>query len=189
MAQPSNQELRKQLDIELGRVTRAIEQFRIDSQRFFGGDLNVPPEMLKENITADLRRLRALASKSGTAGNYRLSSLEAKFNSQTDLFNRRLRELETGGQRRAANLEKEPDPADDGVMMGRGARDNAVETLYKGLYLQRGSRNPSMDLEKFRSYIQKQTDTIRQKTGAQSVKFRIAVENGKMKLKAKPVKG
>lgn len=188
MAQPSNQELRKQLDIELGRVTRAIEQFRIDSQRFFGGDLNVPPETLKENIAADLRRLRALASKSGTAGNFRLSSLEAKFNSQTDLFNRRLRELETGNQRRAA-LEKEPDPAADGVVMGSGARDNAVETLYKGLYLQRGSRNPSMDLEKFRSYIQKQTDTIRQKTGAQSVKFRIAVENGKMKLKAKPIKG
>lgn len=189
MAQPSNQELRKQLDIELGRLTRAIEQFRIDGQRFFGGDLNVPPETLKEDITANLRRLRALASKGGTAGHFRLSSLEAKFNSQTDLYNRRMRELETGNQRRTVNLEKEPDPATDGVVMGRGARDNAVETLYKGLYLQRGNRNPSMDIEKFRSYIHKQTDTIRQKTGAQSVKFRIAVEDGKMKLKAKPVKG
>ena len=189
MAQPSNQELRKQLDVELGRLTRSIEQFRIDSQRFFGGDLNVPPEVLKDNIAADLRRLRALASKGGTAGHFRLSSLEARFNSQSDLYHRRLREMESGGQRRAANLEKEPDPRSDGVVMGRGARENAVETLYKGLYLQRGNRNPSMDLEKFRSYIQRQTETIRQKTGAQSVKFRISVEDGKMKLKAKPVKG
>lgn len=188
MAQ-TNQELRKQLDLELNRLARAIEQFRIDSQRFFGGDLNVPPEDLKETIAGDLRRLRALASKGGTAGTFRLSSLEAKFNSQADLLNRRLREMETGGKRRAVVEEKEPDPMGEGVLVGRGGRDNAVETLYKGLYLRGGKRNPSMDLEKFRSYIHKQTDTIRQKTGAQGVQFRIAVEDGKMKLKAKPVKG
>lgn len=186
---PSNQELRKQLDIELNRLTQAIEQFRINSQRFFGGDLNVPPEDLKEQIASDFRRLRALASKGGTAGSFRLTSLEAKFNSQADLFNRRIREMETGGKRRAVVQEREPDPMSDGVLMGRGARDNAVETLYKGLYLGAGNRTPSMDLEKFRSYIHKQTDTIRQKTGAQGVQFRIAVEDGKMKLKAKPVKG
>ena len=189
MAPPSNQELRQQLDIELNRLTRAIERFRVDIQRFFGGDLNIPPEDLKETIAGDLRRLRALASRGGTAGMFRLSSLEAKFNSQADLFNRRIREMETGAKRRAVVAAQEPDPLAEGVLMGPGARDNAVETLYKGLYLRGSHRNPSMDLEKFRSYIQKQTDTIRQKTGAQGVQFRIAVEDGKMKLKAKPVKG
>ncbi|MDA8015913.1 MAG: hypothetical protein MPN21_00585 [Thermoanaerobaculia bacterium] len=189
MAPSNNQELRRQLDLELGRLTRAIEQFRIDTQRYFGGDLNIPPEELKESIAGDLRRLRGLASKGGTAGRYRLSSLEARFNSQADLFNRRLREMETGGKRRTAAADQEADPMGEGVLMGQGARDNAVETLYKGLYLQSGSRNPSMDLEKFRSYLNQQTETIRKKTGAESVKFRIAMEDGKMKLKAKPVKG
>lgn len=187
---PSNQEVRKQLDLELNRLTRAIEQFRVDSQRFFVGDQNVPPEDLKDRITGEFRRLRAMAHRSGTAASFRLTSLEAKFNSQLDLYGRRMRDLEVGAAKKRVVVETAPDPMTEGVLVGRGARDNAVETLYKGLYLNGGSRsNPSMDLDKFRSYINKQADTIRQKTGADGVQFRIAVEDGKMKLKAKPVKG
>lgn len=186
---PSSQEQRKQLELELNRLQREIDQFRVDSQRFFGGDLNVPPEELKERIAANLRRLRALASRSGTVGSFRLNSLESTFNSQLDLYGRRLREQETGGKRRLPPREKEPDPMTDGVIVGRGGRSNAVETLYKGLYLRQGQRSPSMDLEKFRGYIEQQTQKIRQKTGADGVQFRIAMEDGKMKLKAKPVKG
>lgn len=189
MTTPNQKEQRQQLDVELNRLQREIEQFRIDSQRFFGGDLHIPPEDLKERISGNLRRLRALASRSGTVGSFRLNALEAKFNSQLDLFGRRLREQEIGGKRLPAARESNPDPMTDGVVVGRGGRDNAVETLYKNLYLRDGKRNPSMDLEKFRGYIQQQTAKIRQKTGADGVQFRIAVEDGKMKLKAKPVKG
>ncbi len=69
------------------------------------------------------------------------------------------------------------------------SRDGAVEALYKGLYLRRGATRTSMDLERFRSHLEKQAGVIRAKTGCQEIQFRIAEENGKMKIKAKPIKG
>jgi hypothetical protein len=183
----SAQEMRAQLNKEFDRLQREIEKYRVDSARFFGGDLKIPPEDHKEQIASDLRRLRALASRGGAAGSFRLNSLEARFNSQVDLFNRRMREQEMGG-RRVVAVEKPPDPMKDGVVIGKSAANNAVETLYKGLYLQKGQSSPAMDLERFRSYIHKQASTIQSKTGASDVQFRIAVEDGKMKLKARPIK-
>ena len=59
----------------------------------------------------------------------------------------------------------------------------AVAALYQGLY----RRNPKMDLERFRTYIERQADVIRSKTGCQDIQFRIAVQDGKVKLKARPI--
>ena len=177
---------RNALDQEVEILTRWIEQFRIDSLRYFGGDLKIPPEDLKTQITVKFRQIRTGGVK-GVADNFRLNSLEARFNSQLDLYNRKLREREQGGARKAAKTQKAPDPT-QGVVVGSAGHSNAVEVLYKGLYLNSGSRNPGMDLEKFRSYIDRQAAVVRSKTGADNIQFRIAVEDGKMKIKAKPVK-
>ena len=168
------------------RLTRGIEEFRIDSLRYFAGDLKIPPEELKTQLSAQFRRLRAGGIK-GVADNFRLSSLEARFNSQVDLYNRKMREREFGGQRAAGKPQGPPDPT-RGVLVGRNGDANAVEVLYKGLYLSGGASNPGMDLEKFRSYIDRQAAVVRSKTGCEDIQFRIAVEGGKMKIKAKPVK-
>jgi len=44
-----------------------------------------------------------------------------------------------------------------------------------------------MELEAFRGYISRQIESIRIKTGCDAVQFRLATEEGKLKLKAKPV--
>lgn len=174
------------LDHEVRILTQMIDQFRIDSLRYFAGDLKIPPEELKNQIAARIRTVRSSGLK-GVADNFRMSSLEARFNSRLDLHNRKLREREQGGARTVAASKPEPDPR-NGVTVGSRGDANAVELLYKGLYLSSGSRNPSMDLEKFRSYIDRQAAVVRSKTGCDNIQFRIAVEDGKMKIKAKPVK-
>lgn len=182
----SRQKQRSALDQDVQVLTQWIEQFRIDSLRFFGGDLKIPPEDLKTQIAARFRQIRS-GGVQGVADNFRLNSLEARFNSQLDLYNRKLREREQGGARRTASTPADPDPM-QGVVVGSGGDNNAVEVLYKGLYLSTGARNPGMDLEKFRSYIDRQAAVVRSKTGADNIQFRIAVEDGKMKIKAKPLK-
>lgn len=172
---------------EVNRLTQGIEQFRIDSLRYFAGDLKVPPDELKTQIATGFRRLRVGGIK-GVADNFRLNSLEARFNSQVDLYNRKLREREQSGSRKSAKQKAAPEDPMRGVTLGKNGDSNAVEVLYKGLYLSGGSRNPSMDLEKFRSYIDRQAAVVRSKTGCENIQFRIAVEDGKMKIKAKPVK-
>ena len=177
----------KGVDRELDLLGRQIEKLRVDGLRFLAGDLHVPPEELKESIAAHLRRLR-LARNRSVAESFRLSSLEARFNSEVDLLARRLRKREQGEARSAAGKQPPPDP-ERGVVVGQSGDSNAVEVLYKGLFLKSGQRNPSMDLEKFRSYIHRQAETIRSKTGCSEIQFRIAAEGGKMKIKARPLKG
>lgn len=186
MRSGSEKKERASIDQEVQVLTRWIEQFRIDSLRYFAGDLKLPPEELKTQITVRFRQIRTAGVK-GVADNFRLNSLEARFNSQVDLYNRKLREREHGGARKKASAKPAPDPM-KGVLVGSRGDNNAVEVLYKGLYLSSGSGNPGMDLEKFRSYIDRQAQVVRSKTGCDNIQFRIAVEDGKMKIKAKPVK-
>ncbi len=178
----SDSAAKKQLDREIDRLAAAIRRFRIDNQRFFGGDLKLPPDELREKILADLRRLRS-RSRNGAGANFRLGTLESKFQSHLDLFGRRIRERERSEMRTSAAVDKTaPDPR-KGVVLGPEADSPAVEALYQGLY----RRNPKMDLERFRSYIQRQAEVIRTKTGCREIQFRIAEQDGKMKLKARPI--
>ena len=171
----------KQLQREIDRLAVSIRKFRVDSQRFFAGDLKLPPDELRERIAADLRRLRSSSNK-GAAANFQLGTLEAKFQSHLDLFGRRLRQREQGEQTAAERAKPLPDPK-KGVILGPEASSPAVEALDRGLY----KRNPTMDIERFRSYIHHQAEVIRTKTGCREIQFRIAVQDGKMRLKARPI--
>jgi len=182
----SNADARKQIEREVSRLATTIEKFRIDAQRFFAGDLKAPPEELRDRIAAELRRLQA-SKLAGVAEKFRLNTLEAQFNSHVELFGRRLRALETGEGVRKAASEVQHDP-EKGVLIGPKTSPGAVEALYKGLYLRTGPRNPAMDLERFRTYLGRQAETIRAKTGCAEIQFRIAEEGGKLKIKAKPIR-
>ena len=175
----------KKLDHEIDRLASLIQQFRVKSQRFVAGDLKLPPEDLRDRITVELRRLRGNNLK-GAAAKFRLGTLEAQFQSQVDLFGRRLRERELSGRLPAETDSPRPDPV-RGVVLGRQADGVAVKALYRGLYQHHGKK-PSMDLERFHSYIDRQAEAIRAKTGCSEIQFRIAVQDGKMKLKAKPIR-
>jgi hypothetical protein len=170
----------------IDQLESSIQQFRIDAQRFFAGDLPQPPDPLRERIQSQLRQLRG-ANLKGAAVDFRLTQLEARFNSHLDLFGRRLREQEMGGGRRVTADEPSHDP-ERGVVIGAQADRSATEALYKGLYLRSGTRNPKMDLERFQSYLDRQAQAIRAKTGCDEIQFRVADQDGKLKLKAKPIR-
>ncbi len=174
----------RQLDQEIDRLTVSIRKFRVDSQRFFAGDLKLPPDDLRDRIGAELRRLRGTGLK-GAAANFRLGSLEAQFQSHLDLYGRRLRAREQGQARPVAKVDQDSaaDPT-KGVILGVQDNSAAVQALYGSLH----NRNPGMSFEKFNAYIQRQADVIRTKTGCREIQFRIAVQDGKTKLKAKPIR-
>lgn len=173
------------VDRDVERLAAAIRQFQIDVQRFFAGDLPLPPDELRERIQADLRRLRT-GNLKGAAVNFRLGSLEARFNSHVELFGRRLRHREQAHRRPPAAEEKAPDPV-QGVVVGGRADQESARALYQGLYTAAGAK-PKMDLDGFRGYLDRQSAAIREQTGCDRIQFRVAVEGGKMKLKAKPIR-
>ncbi len=170
---------------ELQRLTASIRQYQIDGQRFFAGDLPLPPDELRERIQADLRRLRS-ANHKGAAVDFRLGSLEARFNSHVELFGRRLRGREQAARRSQPAESQALDPV-RGVVVGRQADPDSARALYQGLYAAAGEK-AKMDLNRFRVYLDRQSEAIRKKTGCDEIQFRVAIEDGKTKLKAKPIR-
>lgn len=177
----------RNLEKDFAEISDAIHHFRIEIQRYFAGDIHIPPETQKDRLAARIRQLRNSGLR-GVAENFRLTTLESQFNSQVDFYNRKMREKEQGSQRRLVPEGPPPPDPSQGVVYGSKGHANAVEILYKGLYLQSGNRNPSMDLEKFREFVGKQAEAIRAKTGCSDIQFRVEIEEGKPKLKAKPVR-
>lgn len=169
---------------EIDRLARDIKNLRIEYERFFSGAIVIPPDSLRDKIQAEFRRLRN--AQTSSAEQFRLGSLEARYNSYGELYQRRQREREEGrSRRRMPDGVERPDPR-QGVVVGSSVDSEAVDVLYRGLHRGSGA-GPRFDSHSFQAYLEKQTAAIRKKTGARHVQFRLVEEEGKMKLKAKPV--
>lgn len=171
----------------LDRLEELVHRLKIDFDRFFIGALPTPPETLRYKCFARVRELRSEHHKSA-AIRFKVNSLEAKLNSLNELFNRRLRALETGTATRGRVVEPSPGrgfDAFDGVVIQPEADPRAVEALYAELYGKQG-RGKKTDLESFQGFLKSQAEKIREKTGCDDVVFRVTNEKGKRRLKAKP---
>ena len=176
-----DQDRAKMIERALDRLDRLVERLRIDAQRFLAGDLPLPPDELRDQIQKELRRVRGAKSR-GTVHNFRLGSIEAKLNSHLALLGRRIRAREEGEVRRAAEAAQSKYDAVQGIVVGQSIEPAAAEALYRGL------GKSKLDADQFRSYLDRQAQVIRAKTGCSDIQFRIAVQDGKMKLKAKPIR-
>jgi hypothetical protein len=185
-AEGPSSELQPQLD----ELEAKIEKLRIDFQRYFGGDPRQPqpPEDLMRKVEGRLRQLRSYNIRR-SVDHFRLGTLEARFNSYREMNQRRLRAVEEGRvpPRRQAPAAAPPRfDVERGVLVGPSAEPAAVEALFQGL-CERSPRGAPMDLDAFRSYLARQVAQIQEKTGCSSVQFRVLTEEGKVKIKARPV--
>jgi hypothetical protein len=174
-------------DLRVDRVERSIDQFRVDAERYFNGGLNVPPEELRARIERELRDLRLQPLRSA-ADQFRLGGLEARFNSLGELFARRLREREEGRSTIAPRPPAPEPPRHDarlGIVVSDAGERETVEALWQGLAASGGGAR--FELETFRGYLAQQLDQIRARTGSAAVQFRVVEEEGRVKLKAKPL--
>ena len=176
------------LEPRFDRLDRRIQQLKVEYNRFFAGDLPQPPVALRDEIEAEMRRLRAMNMRRSVDG-FRFGAIEAKLNSYSEMYARRLRAAEEGkvAPRRPSHPAMKPvHDVDLGVVLNPRLESDAVEALFKGL-VERNRKAPTMDLDTFRNYLQRQITQISDKTGCAAVQFRVVTEEGKVKLKAKPV--
>lgn len=169
------------------QLSQDIRKLQIDFERYFNGGLPFPPEELRGRIQAQIRGLRNVTMTSAV-DSFRLGDLEARFNSYNEMFNRRVRDREEGrlvGMRHAVAPEPPKYDPMAGIVFGTSVEPAAVEALYQGLASQSGG--PRFDLDSFQTYLARQAAALREKTGCQEVQFRLASEDGKLKLKARPV--
>jgi hypothetical protein len=177
---------RARIEAGLEQLAKDLQKLRIDFQLFLAGQNAAPPDDLRDALARRLRDMRS--PNMGAAESFRLGTLEAQFNSLGELHGRRLREREqTHRAARAAEAPVRRYDAETGIAVGGSSDGAALEALFAGLYAGAGAGAARVDFESFRGYIAGQVEAIRQKTGCSEVMFRVANEDGRLKLKAKPL--
>jgi hypothetical protein len=193
---------------DLDFLEKSIRQLQIEWEKFFGGVEKKPPSDLKSKVDAVVRR-HANAEIRNNAERFRYQNLVARYNTFSELWSKRLRALEEGSRfglhgsaarvagpppvhEHPVHAEKLRHPAGSGEVRVRdpGSDAAAVRTLFDHFLEARkaaGEAGP-VKFESFQKIITQQAARILTEKSAKAVDFRLETKDGKVSLKAKPVR-
>lgn len=194
------------LSEDIERLEASIRQLQIEWDKFFGGVERRPPTALQARVEALVRQHANTDIRNATE-RFRYQNVTARFNTLNELWNKRLRALEEGrplgvhGLRAQALPPPTPAPAGqpqapavrpqrEEFRVADPARDGAaLEALYERFAASRQrTGEPAVRFDTFRKLIAQQAQRLLVEKNASAVDFRIETKDGKVSLKAKPVK-
>jgi hypothetical protein len=171
------------LSEQLAIVEGALQKLIRDWERFFAGDLRVPPHGERERLA---RRLRLLAEDQdgSRAERFRLEQLQHRFMTYAGNWERMLREREEGrGRSVAAVRAATSSPNVTGAASVDDATDADLYDRYVAAKSEHGAE-VAVDREAFDAQIERQRNKLRSKLG-RHVEFDVVVEDGKVRLAAR----
>ena len=192
---------------ELDLIEKSIRQLQIEWEKFFGGIEKKPPVDLKTRVEALVRKY-SHAEIRNNAARFRYQGLQARYATFNELWSKRLRAMEEGRTvgfhgSRASAVAPAPPPVAPGAgsrpaaaaqrevrVKDPGADKQAVQDLYERFLAARQQTGESANVkyESFEKLIAQQAARILSQKGAAAVDFRLETKDGKVSLKAKPVK-
>ena len=179
----------KQLDRELDDLEMALTLLKRDYEIYFSGGTKLPPLDAHRKVEVRIRRYGGNTSLN-YAQRFRYNNITARFHSYVDLWNKQMRYKEEGRTPSGGVLQVEK-PAKERRKTTVDAEANQLQKLYND-YLksreQTGEQLTGMTFDKFSDQLTKQRAMIVDRFKCADVQFYVAVEQGKTKLKAKPVK-
>lgn len=190
-------------DKELGELDRAITALGIDYERFFTGDVRLPPTVALRKIEETIRRL-SNSEPDKAAERFRFQALQSRFQAVRELWEKRLQARDTGrgpfGKGKAAPPPPQGAPAKpaggdaSGPGSVQGKKRLTFEPLFERYIAARralGEDVSRVKYEKFEELIRRQADEVRKRTGSTRLVFEIQTVDGKVRLvgRAAPPKG
>jgi hypothetical protein len=191
---------------DLDYLEKAIRQLQIDWEKFFAGTEKKPPTDLKARVDTVVRR-HANAEIRNNTERFRYQNLVARYNTFNELWSKRLRAMEEGAryglhgsQARTAGpppVHEHPIPHTPRAAAGTGevrvqdpGDGAAVRALFDRFLEARkvAGEGGAVKFESFQKIIAQQATRILTEKGARAVDFRLETKDGKVSLKAKPVR-
>lgn len=184
------------LEKDLLRLEADLKQLEAEYNMFFAGRLPKPPWDTRARVEKTVKTMdRAYIQNTGDR--FRFHTLQSRFQTFIDLWDRGLRAREEGrpgpfGQ--PAKKEPEKKGPEDRILHVAAFRDpvrevDKLEELYESL---REARNEvgeqQIPFHKFADLVKTQVKKLRD-TGSPEVAFRVAVKDGKVNFTARALKG
>jgi hypothetical protein len=193
-------------DTDFDILERMIRQVQIEWEKFFGGVEKKPPMETKARVEALIRKY-AYAEIRNNTERFRYQTLSARYATFNELWNKRLRAIEEGrpvGLHGVHERHAAPPPVfTPAAPAARAAKPSgevrvkdpagdaeAMRTLFDRFVEARKAAGDAgaVKFESFQKIISQQATRILNEKGAQAVDFRLETKDGKVSLKAKPVK-
>ena len=202
------------LEEDLAKIEEGIFRLQKEWDRFFSGQERKAPFESKQRLDRLVRRYVGIEIRNNIE-RFRFQTLTAKYNTLSDLWNRRLRAIEEGRPLSSVQLKQVREaealaaPSVSVVQSAPGSRrietpspgrseirlstlredDQGVKDLFEQFRAARASVGESeVKFESFRKLIAQQRTRLLEEKDAVAVDFRIALQDGKVALKAKPVR-
>jgi hypothetical protein len=205
------------IEEDLAKIEEGTVKLQQEWERFFSGQERKAPFESKQRLDRLIRRYVGVEIRNNVE-RFRFLSLTAKYNTLSDMWNRKLRAMEEGRPLSSSQLKLMREAAADAlaassVPVDQGANgsgpgeapgpavrevvrlstlredEEGVKQLYEQFRAARASAGqPEVKFESFRKLIAQQRSRLLQEKEAVAVDFRIALQDGKVALKAKPVR-
>jgi len=186
-----------EVDRDLQRLEAELKRLEAEYNMFFSGRLPRPPWETRSRVESLVKQYdRAYIQNYGDR--FRFATLQSRFATFIDLWDRGLRAREEGrpgpfAQKQPPKQEA-PKRADDRILHVAAFRDPVREIdklteLYESLSeARREVGDEQVPFHKFAELVKGQVSKLRQ-TGSPEVAFRVAVKNGKVSFTARALKG
>jgi hypothetical protein len=194
------------LNEDLDLLEKSIRQLQIEWEKFFSGIERKPPVDLRTKLEAMIRRYSNAEIRNNTE-RFRFQNLASRYQAFAELWAKRLRAMEEGrpvGLHGKAALMAPPPHHSPAVVerLASAAKANevrvkdpsadtdAVRTLFNRFLEARkeAGEGGAVKFESFQKIIAQQSTRILNEKGASAVDFRLETKDGKVSLKAKPVR-
>jgi hypothetical protein len=191
---------------DLDVLEKSLRQLQIEWEKFFAGTERKPPLDLKSRVEGLIRRYAYSEIRNNTE-RFRYQSLSSRYNTFSELWTKRLRAMEEGrplahGPRGAGMPPMAAPPPSRAAAAAAGApagefrirspeqEKEAVRDLFEKYVAARRETGETgaVKFESFEKIISQQASRILVEKGGQAVDFRLETKDGKVSLKARPVK-
>ncbi|MBI2838106.1 MAG: hypothetical protein HYX75_07320 [Acidobacteria bacterium] len=189
------------MDIEraLADLEQDIAKLKRDFDRFLAGAEKVSPERERDRVLAEIKQLNSMTMQN-SGQRFLFQSLMTRFYSYNELWNRLLRAKEEGIAAAAASAAaalhrpQHMDAANamrvDAWVLGSTKDAAPVGELYQkflDVRSETGETTQKVSEKAFHQLVLAQYQQLSNKYGTDRIEFKVAVKDGKVQLKAKPL--
>ena len=177
---------------DLDLLDKSIVSLKLDYERFFSGDLKVPPLPARKSVEQVLRRVGNV-SLDKAEERFRLQALQSRFTALSELWEKRLQAREEGRSlirppvriRPAAQPASAPpgNAAAAAPVKGSGRGDlRSLFERYCAVRAALGEDASRLRYDRFEELVRRQAAEIRRATGATRLAFDVQTRDGKVRL-------
>jgi hypothetical protein len=183
---------RLDIRVELDQLEQMIQDLKVSYEQHFIGILPTAPEHLHKLVKIKIRELRKAPFKKST-DNYRLRTLEQRYQLFNNYWTRVLREKEEGTYFKdifKAEMRQKHALEDTLTQGAKGAAQKGMVELFKtyktALEKQTSGKYQDVNFEAFQKQIMQRAKVFRQQHGDKTkLTFKVVIKDGKVTVQAK----